>query len=266
MQDIDDGATENAEESKNPLWSSWPVIALVFAGLVLAGRLSPYKPISNVFNSFNWVTEHAISVAANLFDRWGYLTVFLAPLLENTLFVGAIVPGTLVMLLAGLAVNDGLISYWWTIPLAVAGAMIGDTISYSMGRWGAQRLGQESRMVRWAEGMREPLMENSLWLIMSYHFAGYSRLIGPAAAGFLRMPLPRWMLLDYVGVFIWVVVYITGGWLIAQIFGLRLDEHNDRSVQIFEVILFVFFAIAVVSVMRTQRRRTHSTTEEDISV
>ena len=231
------------------------IVMLVVSGVILVGRITPFAPVQDAFHIFGWFTEQAIRIASELFERWGYPTVFLAPMLENTLFIGAIIPGTLVMLLAGLAVNDGNILYWWAIPLATAGAIIGDTISYSMGRFGAKRLRQESRFVRWAEDMREPLMEHSLWLILTYHFAGYSRLIGPAAAGFLRMPFLRWAMLDYVGVFIWVTSFITGGWLIAEVFNLRLDENSDRSVQIFEVVLFAFFILAIVSVMRANSSR-----------
>lgn len=231
------------------------IAVLVISAVLLIGRFTPFAPVQEAFHLFGWFTQQALRITSELFERWGYPTVFLAPLLENTLFIGAIIPGTFVMLLAGLAVNDGSISYWWAIPLATAGAIIGDTISYSMGRWGAQRLGQESRFVKWAEDMREPLMRNSLWLILTYHFAGYSRLIGPAAAGFLRMPFVRWAIYDYIGVSIWVTTFITSGWLIANIFGIHLDEDSDRSVQIFEVILFAFFVIAVISIMRANSSR-----------
>ena len=255
----DEAVSEPPEPRSSPLFGMRQlIIVLVISAIILAGRLTPFAPAQDFFHMFGWFTGQALRIASELFERWGYPTVFLAPLMENTLFIGAIIPGTLVMLLAGLAVSDGNISYWLAIPLATAGAMIGDTISYSMGRWGARRIGQESRFAKWADTMREPLMRHSLWLILTYHFAGYSRLIGPAAAGYLRMPMLRWMLFDYIGVFIWVLAFITGGWAIAEIFGLRLDENSDRSVQIFEVILFAFFIIAVISVMRAtsaQRKR-----------
>lgn len=239
------------------------IAVLIISAVILIGRVTPFAPVQDAFHIFGWFTEQAIEITSNLFERWGYITVFLAPLLENTLFVGAIIPGTLVMLLAGLAVHDGSIVYWWAIPLGTAGAMIGDTISYAMGRWGARRLGQESRFVKWAEDMREPLMQHSIWLVLSYHFAGYSRLIGPAAAGFLRMPFVRWAILDYVGVFIWVTSFITGGWLIAEILGIELDENSDRSVQIFEIILFVFFVIGVFSIIRANSSRQRRQAEEE---
>lgn len=234
---------------------------LVISGIVIIGRVTPYAPVRDFFGSFSWLTQQAISITKDLFEAYGYPTVFLAPLLENTLFLGALIPGTLVMLLAGLAANDGLISFWPALLLGICGAIIGDTISYGMGRYGWRWLGPESRMVRWAENMREPLLGHSVWLVLSYHFAGYSRLVGPAAAGFLRMPLRRWMLLDYIGVSVWVATYMTAGFLLGRLFNLTLDD-SERNVQIFEVILFVFFIIAIVSVMRAASAQKKRLEEE----
>ncbi len=263
VQDADQAngqAGDPAEESRrrrSPFSGGMLVWVLVISGIVIVGRVTPYAPVRDFFGSFSWLTQQAISITKDLFEAYGYPTVFLAPLLENTLFLGALIPGTLVMLLAGLAANDGLISFWPALLLGICGAIIGDTISYGMGRYGFRLLGPESRMVRWAEDMREPLLGHSVWLVLSYHFAGYSRLVGPAAAGFLRMPLRRWMLLDYIGVSIWVFTYMTAGFLLGRLFNLTLDD-SERNVQIFEVILFAFFVIAIVSVMRTasaQRKR-----------
>ena len=238
----------------------WP--ALFFA-IVILGRFTPFKPARDFFGSFSWLTEQALSITADLFESYGYLTVFLAPLFENTLFIGALIPGTLVMLLAGLSAHEGLISFWPAIVLGTIGAMIGDTISYGMGRFGWQRFGPDSRLGRMAEGMREPLLNNSVWLVLSYHFAGYSRLIGPAASGFIRMPFLRWMLLDYIGVTVWVAVFITVGYLFG-VMGLSLDD-SDRNVRIFELILFAFFIIAIVTVAQGARRRRRSTVVIDTS-
>ena len=226
----------------------WP--ALFFA-IVIVGRFTPYQPVRDFFGSFSWLTEQALRITANLFESYGYPTVFLAPLFENTLFIGALIPGTLVMLLAGISAHEGLISFWPAIVLGALGAMIGDTISYGIGRFGWKRFGPDSRLGRMAEGMRESLLHNSFWLVLSYHFAGYSRLIGPAASGFIRMPFLRWMMLDYIGVTIWVAVFITAGYLFG-VAGLSLED-SDRNVRIFELILFAFFILAIVTVARTGR-------------
>ena len=243
--------------------------AIVIAAIILIGRFTPFAPVQRVFGSFTWLTEQAVDIVSELFEEHGYWVAFLGPLLENTLFIGAIIPGTLVMLFAGIAAENGLILFWPVILLGIAGAIIGDTISYGIGRFGWQRLGPESRVGRWAERMREPLLNHSLWLILTYHFAGYSRLVGPAAAGFLRMPLLRWMLFDYLGVVLWVISFVTGGYLLARVLGLDLADasNSDRTVQVFEIILFSLFVIAVVTVLsstaRTRRRQEASASSVD---
>jgi membrane protein DedA with SNARE-associated domain len=229
------------------LW--WLAIGAIF----IAGRFTPFKPVQQFFGSFRWLTEQSLRLAEDLFESYGYLTVFLAPLLENTIFLGALLPGTLVMLLAGLGAHDGLINLWPAIPLGILGAWIGDTISYGIGRYGWQRLGPESRLVRWAEGMRGPLIEQSSWIVVMYHFAGYTRLVGPAASGFIRMPFGRWVVLDYFGSALWVIAYMMGGYLLG-VFGLSL-EASDSNVRVFEIILFVLAMVAIVVVVNRSQKR-----------
>ena len=226
------------------------ILAVVIAAIIFIGRITPFAPVQGFFGAFTWLTEQAIEIVADLFEEHGLWVAFLGPLLENTLFIGAIIPGTLVMLFAGVAAENGLISYFLAVLLGIAGAIIGDTISYGMGRFAWQRFGPESRVGRWAERMREPLMNHSPWLILTYHFAGYSRLVGPAAAGFLRMPLLRWMLLDYLGVVLWVFSFVTGGYVLATVLGLDLADasDSDRNVQVFEIILFALFVIAIYTI------------------
>lgn len=226
---------------------------VVFAAIIFALRFAPIDGVRNFSNNLDWPTKHALSLTKRLFESYGYLTIFLAPMVENTLFLGALIPGTIIMIFAGISAHDGLISIWPAIPLGIAGAIIGDTISYGIGRFGWQRLGAESRLARWSESMREPLLGNSIWLVLSYHFAGYSRMVGPAAAGFLRMPLRRWMLLDYVGVSIWVVAYLSLGYMLG-VAGLTLDD-SDRNVRIFEVLLLGLFILGIFSIFRAARRR-----------
>jgi membrane protein DedA with SNARE-associated domain len=247
-------------------WRSSLIWGAVIAAIIIIGRLTPFSPVRGFFGSFSWLTEQAVRLAKDLFESYGELTVFLGPLLENTIFLGAIIPGTLIMLLAGIATHDGFIDLYVAIPLGIAGAIIGDTISYGIGRFGWKRLGPESRLVRWAERMREPLLEHSVWLVLSYHFAGYSRLIGPAASGFIRVPLLRWMLLDYIGASLWVISFIMGGYLLGAA-GLSLDDTSETNIQVFEIIIFAMLAIGVLVVFRRAgaRRRQQDDTERGAS-
>jgi membrane protein DedA with SNARE-associated domain len=125
-------------------------------------------------------------------------------------------------------------------------------------------MGAESRLVKMAEEMREPLMKQSAWLIIFYHFAGYSRMIGPAASGFLRVPFPRWVLLDYIGSALWVCVFMTAGYMLG-VFGLSLDA-TDSNVRAIELVLFGLAAVGVtVIVIRTRRQRRNQTEERAVT-
>lgn len=252
-----------ASSEQVPWYENTLVWVVVFAGVFLALRFVPYQPLQNVLGSFSWLTEKALTIAKNLFQHYGYLTVFLAPLLENTIFLGAIIPGTIIMLLGGLSAHDGLVSIWLAIPLGILGAWIGDTISYGIGRFGWKRLGADSRLVKWAEEMRGPLLEHTSWLVVLYHFAGYSRLIGPAASGFLRVPFARWVLLDYFGSALWVVVFMTGGYLLG-VAGLTL-ESTDKNVRIVEVLLFALAIISVSLILfRANKKKEEATASENL--
>lgn len=255
-------SSENASPGMGGVERRAWIAGLVIAALVLLGRLTPYQPVQDFFDSFSWLTRQALRIAERLFESYGYLTVFLAPLTENTIFLGAIVPGLLVMMLAGLGAHDGLIDIWRAVPLAIAGAWIGDTVSYGIGRFGWQRLGPESRLVKMTERMREPLLAHSTWVVLLYHFAGYSRTIGPAASGFLRIPFRRWLLLDYAGSAVWVVVFMSLGYLLG-VFGLSLDA-TESNVRVIELILFGLGALALVALlMRSSQRTTGASNDAD---
>ncbi len=255
---------EQEQRANEPWWERRGVLiwTLIFGAIILVGRFSPFQPVQDFFGAFGWLTEQALEIAKGLFEDYGYLTAFLAPLLENTLFLGALIPGTLVMLLSGLSAHEGLISLWPAMLLSIGGAWIGDTISYGIGRFGFNRLGPESRMARWSERMREPLLEQSSWVVLLYHFTGYGRTIGPSASGFLRVPLRRWILLDYAGAALWVVVFVSVGYVLG-VFGLSLDA-TENNVRLFEVILFALAVIGiVVLVNRAERRRTELDAERE---
>jgi membrane protein DedA with SNARE-associated domain len=101
--------------------------------------------------------------------------------------------------------------------------------------------------------MREPILEHTSWIVLLYHFAGYSRVIGPAASGFFRVPFRRWIVLDYAGSALWAISFITGGYMLG-VFGLSLDS-TDRNVQVVEILLFAFAALSIATIIYRARTK-----------
>jgi membrane protein DedA with SNARE-associated domain len=185
-----------------------------------------------IFRAYSSFLRWAADSVQSLFESYGYWVVFVGTLSENTLLVGLIVPGALVVLLAGLAAHDGTISWPQAMVLGVLGTIAGDTISYFLGRYGWSRFGRTRLLQELSEKAREPLLRRGTVFVLFYHFAGYTRVIGPATAGLLRMPYRKWALADYCGAVLWICAYFGIGYGLG-VAGLTLDstDHYFRYVE-----------------------------------
>lgn len=179
-----------------------------------------------IFRGYSSLLRWAADAAQSLFEDYGYWVVFFGTLSENTLLLGLIVPGALVVLLAGLAAHDGTISWPEAVVLGIAGTMIGDTISYFLGRYGWKRFGETKFLSELSEKAREPLLRRGTLFVLVYHFAGYTRVIGPTTAGLLRMPFRKWALADYGGAVLWICCYFGIGYALG-VAGLTLDSTDS---------------------------------------
>jgi membrane protein DedA with SNARE-associated domain len=210
----------------------------VLAGVFLVLWLNGINPIRQGLDWYGDMTRQALRFAEWLLDEYGYVAVFLVPLLENTAFLGLLVPGSVILIFAGIGAQEGLIEWYLALPLAIAGAIIGDTLSYLLGRYAWVRLFGPARVEQWRLRWRDTFLTNARWVILMYHFLGYTRLVGPTAAGVLHLPYRRWAPLDYGGVALWVLAFGALGYGLG-VAGLSLDDSED-NVRVFEAILAVF--------------------------
>jgi membrane protein DedA with SNARE-associated domain len=116
-------------------------------------------------------------------------------------------------------------SFGEATAIGIAGTCLGDTISYFMGRFGWTRLARKGSLYEFTERVREPILRRGPLFILIYHFAGYTRVVGPASAGMLRMPFARWAPADYLGASLWVTCYMAVGYGLG-VAGLTLDSTN----------------------------------------
>ncbi len=219
-----------------------------------------------IFHGYGSLLRWAADTAQTLFKDYGYWVVFVGTLSENTLLVGLIVPGALVVLLAGLAAENGTISLPLAIVAGFAGTVIGDTLSYFMGRYGWSRFGHVKFLSELSLKVREPILRRGFMFVMFYHFAGYTRVIGPTSAGMLRMPYKRWAIADHLGGFLWICSYIGAGYGLGAL-GFSLDA-SDHWFNIFEYVLLVAIFVWLYFVLRShpyllQGRLTPEETEAD---
>ena len=151
-----------------------------------------------------------------LFQQFGAPIVFFAALIETTLGLGMVFPGQQIMFLGGAASAKGSGSLVLMIVLSTAGTILGDVISYTVGRWWADWLFS----TRFGPHLRvgaAMMQGRARWLIPFYHFYSVTRSVGPAAAGALRLPIRVWLPLDMLGATIFNCFWVTGGFLFGTV-------------------------------------------------
>jgi len=114
-----------------------------------------------------------MSLAQLLADH-GYLAVFIASLLE----------GETILVLAGFAAHQGLLSLPLTLTLAFIGGTLGDQFFFWLGhRWGTSLLRRIPGSDQRAQRVRELLGRYDALLIVGIRFMYGLRIIGPIAMG-----------------------------------------------------------------------------------
>jgi membrane protein DedA with SNARE-associated domain len=246
-----------AAESAAVQWVRRNANLIIFGAILLfvvVPRISPWEGVNDNLRIFARLSEWVLGKVEQLFEDYGYYVVFIGVLIENSMLLGLLVPGAIILILAGLAAENGSINVWYVFVLAIAATILGDTASYLIGRLGWTRVLERTGMGSEIEKVRGPMESNRVWIILTYHLAGYSRVVGPAAAGIFRIPFRRWAPLDYTGGAIWVFLY-TG---IGVALGLAGVDFGDtkRLVQLLEWFFLGVFALAIfIAVVRASRAR-----------
>jgi len=149
----------------------------------------------------------ALSSIGDLASPWAYVAVALLATLESAAFVGLAVPGELGMLVGGYVASEGRASLGGMIGLATAGAILGDSIGYQIGRSFGHRI-RHSRMgkrvgdERW-ERAETALRQRGGRAVFFGRFVGILRALIPALAGASGMRYRRFLLWNVLGAAIW---------------------------------------------------------------
>jgi membrane protein DedA with SNARE-associated domain len=162
------------------------------------------------YDFLNWVADQLFLLMNDLYGRFGVPIVFVAALTEATFGLGVVFPGVVLMFLAGAYTRSDPALLAAVLAVAVLGTMIGDTVSYGLGRWGS-RFVESSRFAPSLRLGMALVTGRTRWVIPFYHLHSVSRAVGPFGAGAVRMPLRIWVPLDYLGALIANTVWVGSG-------------------------------------------------------
>lgn len=182
------------------------------------------------------------------------LIVFAVALAESLAIVGVLVPGVVILIGAGALIGSGVLDFWEMAAWAVAGAVIGDGLSFWLGhhfdyltaRWRWFRLHPDHLR----KGVEFFARYGMLSVVLG-RFFGPLRAVVPLVAGLMRMPPWRFYLANVFSAMIWAPVYLAPGTLLARLG--QLGELEDWRLWL---ALGVVTLAVTVWLLRWLRRRS----------
>lgn len=152
-------------------------------------------------------------------QAWAGPILFLLAFGESMAVVGLFVPCTALMLATGALVGGGLLHPAPVILWSIAGAVLGDAVSY----WLGQKLGPNARNVWPFSRDRAMIAKGRLFFrrwgtasIFLGRFLGPLRAVVPLIAGIMRMRPVRFQVANVLSAIVWVPAMLAPGWLVAQ--------------------------------------------------
>ena len=204
--------------------------------------------------------DSLLSSAADFIARhhvWAGVVLGLVTFLESLVVIGAFVPATGLLVAAGGLVAAGVLDPMTVIVGCVVGAVMGDAISYWIGR----RLGTgvlrqpmllpHRRKIAWT---RLYCRRYGVASIFIGRFFGPLRAFVPVMVGVLRMRQRVFQLANVTSAFVWVLAMLAPGYLAAK--GLaQLEFMSEAHGPTLMLIAFAVVVVAAVIVMRWLKGR-----------
>lgn len=142
-----------------------------------------------------------------LLAQYGYLAVFLGSLLE----------GETILILAGFAAHRGYLSFPLVVALACLGGTLGDQLFFFLGRRGGARLlARFPRLAARALPVQQLIQRYHTGLIVMVRFMYGLRTIGPCVIGMSDVPAWRFTLLNLLGAAVWAPLVAGLGYLFGE--------------------------------------------------
>ena len=199
------------------------------------------------------VIESLFQTLADFFARYGYWVIFFGVMLENG---GLPLPGETVLLFAGFLAYQGEIRLVWAIGIAIAGATLGDSLGYTLGRYGGtaffdRYVKRFKFLARRFEDSRLLFLKHGHWAVFTGRFITGLRVFAGPLAGLFKMPYPRFFLFNFSGAVVWATAIGCVGFL----FGNSWDSLSHFIKDFHRVTLGLVAVLALVGLIFYLRRQ-----------
>ncbi len=186
---------------------------------------------------------------------WAAAVMFITAFGESFAFVSLLFPGTTVLIAAGTLLSGGTLPYASILVSAILGAVLGDSVSYWLGR----RFGGGIARI-WPFTRHRELLPRGIEFFERHggksvfigRFFGPIRAVIPLAAGVMRMPRGRFWFANVTSALVWAPMLLFAGDLAGEA-GDRLIGSANTLVLVFGGLTLFGIAGIVWAALRSAR-------------
>lgn len=201
-----------------------------------------------------YITQIGQFIEAN--QAWAGPITFLLTMGESMVLLGLFIPATALLLLTGGLIGSGTLAPWGVIAWGIAGAIVGDALSYYLGRWAGP-----SVLRRWPLKQQRTGVARARLFFYRYGFASVliGRFLGPirstipTVAGVMGMAHGRFQLANVLSAVLWMPLMLAPGYITARSLGTA--ENAQQIAMMIGAGLSVLLGCGLLLAMVRKRRQ-----------
>lgn len=203
--------------------------------------------------------QNLIDLVSSVDPFWRGLIAGFFIMLETSLFVGLIIPGDTVVLIASTGVTT-LPDFFWLLFAVLVGSLIGETIGFSIGRFfgprlRASRLGKKIGEKNWE--LADSLVKRRGGpAIFISRFMPVLHSVVPAVAGMSKMTYRTFIFWTFLACTLWASMYVGVGYLARASYE-QLSENLRLAVFVGLGIVAIFLILISLSKKLLQKMAHH---------
>ncbi len=180
--------------------------------------------------------------------QWVFISLLLIAFLESLAIAGVLIPGVALISVAAFVAGSGTLSISNTLAAAFIGAVLGDVLSFLLGRYFHQDIkgwGLFQRHPQWIGNGEVFFQRHGVKSVVIGRFIGPLRPIIPLVAGMFDMPARRFVGVNLISACGWAPLYTLPGYFAGT--AIEMDYPPERLVLLGSIIaitlLILFYLI-----------------------
>jgi undecaprenyl-diphosphatase len=190
---------------------------------------------------------------------WLGAAIFLVSCLECLAIAGIVVPGTVALFAIAALAGSGILPLSEALLLGFLGGLLGDVVSYFLGRrfhQNIRRLPGLRHHPEWIAGAETYFQRYGIASLLVGRFIGPLRPMLPMVAGMCDMPFVRFAGVSLIAAAGWSVAYILPGWAAGAAIRLPLPDGFWPEAAVVGAGLAILLGVAIQSSVRARRNAT----------